>query len=131
MFGWGRAKDKTAPPVLDLDYLERLGGHIGPKVLSELLADGQIEVADRLEALRLAVDAANLAEIRRLAHDLTSVAGHLGLAALSLAAVEAEREIRDAEDRGATLEAAQVAAPLIAAGTAAQDALGSHLFGAR
>lgn len=126
MFGWGRDRRDAAPPTIDRDYLDRLAGHVGSGVVDELLADGQIEVADRLEALRLAVEAQNMAEIRRIAHDLTSLAGHIGLAALSRAAVDAEREIRGAEDTRRALAVEAVAAPLIAAGTEAQDALGLH-----
>ena len=50
MFEWKTPEPER--PVLDAAYLARLGGHVGVTVLTELLADGLIELTDRLDLLR-------------------------------------------------------------------------------
>lgn len=122
--GW-RAKDDATPPppVLDEDYLARLGALIGDRVLSELLADGLIEVSDRIERLREAAAVEDRRAVLGLAHDLTGIAGHLGLAALSRAAATCQQQGRSEPEMGA----APLAAPMIAAGPASCDRLRRRL----
>ncbi|MEM6678866.1 MAG: hypothetical protein AAF675_13455 [Pseudomonadota bacterium] len=93
---WFKPSREETPPLIDDDYLERLRGHLGDDVVEELLADGQMELIDRAAQLdRLAADG-DVEGMRRLSHDLIAVAGHLGLTALSLAAVELNRRLRSA-----------------------------------
>ena len=82
-------------PVLDLDYLARLDGHLGTSVMTELLADGMIELTDRLTRLAELAAAGDPDGIARLGHDLVAVAGHLGLNQLSAAAAEMNRAARE------------------------------------
>ena len=121
MLGWGRggARPPSEAPVLDEAYLERLGRHVGAETLRELMADGLIEIADRLAALSEAAARGARAEALRLGHDLAGLSGHLGLSALSRAAVEMNRTGRAEPDRRMD----ELAAPVLAAGGAACAAL--------
>ena len=99
MLGLGRRPEVDEPPVFDRGYLVRLEGHIGGDSLRELLADGLFELSDRVaRAEELAIEG-DLAALGGLAHDIASVAGHLGLTRLSLTAVELNRAAR-AEPEG-------------------------------
>jgi len=122
--GW-RAKDDAAapPPVLDEDYLARLAAQIGDRVLRELLADGLVEVSDRVERLREAAVAGDRRAVLGLAHDLTGIAGHLGLSALSRAAAACQQQGRSVPEA----DAAALAAPMIAAGPASCERLRRRL----
>jgi HPt (histidine-containing phosphotransfer) domain-containing protein len=82
-------------PILDTGYLARLAGHIGTTVMVELLADGMIELTDRLTRLGELAAAGDPDAIARLGHDLVAVAGHLGLNRLSAAAAGMNRAARD------------------------------------
>jgi len=122
---WFQKPGKAAPPVLDLAYLNRLACHIGEAETRELLADGMLELSDRLD--RLAEHAARdeVAEIAEIAHDIAGAAGHLGLSAMSLAAVEACRFARaDDPPSGQTL-----IAPLLGCRGPALEALGHYCAG--
>ncbi|MGF1445052.1 MAG: Hpt domain-containing protein [Pikeienuella sp.] len=124
MLNWGR-KDPggKAPPILDYGYLDRLERHIGRETLAELIADGMIEIADRLADLEEKSAAGDRRGILRIGHDLAGLAGHLGLSALSVAAAEMNRAAR-AEPQAA---AARLAAPVVAAGRTAEGALRAAL----
>jgi len=91
--------ERSAPepeiPMLDTGYLARLAGHIGTDVMVELLADGMIELTDRLTRLGELAAAGDHAAIARIGHDLVAVAGHLGLNRLSAAAAGMNRAARD------------------------------------
>jgi HPt (histidine-containing phosphotransfer) domain-containing protein len=123
MFEW-RAP-KTELPILDAAYLARLGGHVGMVVMAELLADGMIELGDRVARLAEAEAKGDIDAIARLGHDLVGMAGHLGLTRLSATAAEMNRTVRD----GAT--ASGNAAPLIAEvrqlGATSVEAMRRHL----
>jgi len=92
--GRGGTGGMAARPLLDEAYLDRLAAHLGEEAVAELLSDGLIELADRFaEAKRLIAEADGQGLVR-LTHDLTGVAGHMGLSALSAAAAEANRALR-------------------------------------
>jgi len=95
MFGLGRSPDAEEPPVFDRAYLARLETHIGPDALRELLADGLFELSDRVARAEELAFQGDVGGLAALAHDLASVAGHLGLTRLSLLAVELQRAARD------------------------------------
>jgi HPt (histidine-containing phosphotransfer) domain-containing protein len=95
MFEW-RAPEPERP-ILDAAYLERLARHVGTQVLAELLADGLIELDDRLARLAELAEAGDRKGIARLGHDLVGMAGHLGLSRLSSAAAAMNRAARDNE----------------------------------
>jgi HPt (histidine-containing phosphotransfer) domain-containing protein len=110
-------------PVLDRAYLARLGGHVGTTVLAELLADGLIELTDRLARLRELTEAGDLDGIARLGHDLVGMGGHLGLARLSVAAAEMNRAARD----GRATDPAGTIAETGRIGAASAEAIRRHL----
>ena len=94
MFEWRVPEPER--PTLDTAYLARLGGHLGASVMAELLADGLIELTDRLARLAELAAAGDLDGIARLGHDLVGMTGHLGLTRLSAAAAEMNRAAREA-----------------------------------
>jgi hypothetical protein len=120
MFGW--LKPEAKRPVLDAAYLARLSGHLGQTVLDELLADGLIELTDRVNRAAELSRAGDTAALRRLGHDLVGMAGHLGLSRLSTAAVELGRQLRDGGDDGA-----QACDALCREGALAAEALRRYL----
>lgn len=110
-------------PTLDTDYLDRLQGHLGRAALAELIADGLIELSDRLKRLGELERAGDLDAIARLGHDLVGMAGNLALARLSVAAAEMNRVARD----GARAEALAESAAVRRLGLEGADALRHHL----
>jgi len=95
-----RAQPAPDLPVLDEDFLARLAGHVGTAVLSELAADGLIELTDRLNRLTELRKERDSDAIARLGHDLVGMAGHLGLARLSAAAAALNRAARAGDPDG-------------------------------
>lgn len=85
---WLQRRGGQDYPDLDGNYLARLGRHLGEPALTELLSDGMIEVSDRLMRMTTAAAAGRREEVGRLAHDMIGLAGHLGLARVSLTAVD-------------------------------------------
>ena len=69
------------PPVLDRDHLARLAAQIGAAPTHELLIEGQVELTDRLEML--AGTAGDPAAVADVAHQISGLAGTLGLAAMA------------------------------------------------
>ncbi|MHA1529898.1 MAG: Hpt domain-containing protein [Alphaproteobacteria bacterium] len=123
MFEWKSPEPER--PTLDTGYLTRLGGHLGASVRDELMADGLIELSDRLARLEELAAAGDLDGIARLGHDLVGMAGHLGLTRLSAAAAGMNRAAREgAEDRAAAL-----AAEIRWLGTESVDAMRRYLDG--
>ena len=88
MAQWFRKAETPVPPVLDDEYLARLAKHIGLSQVRELVADGLLELTDRLDRLREHAERGEIEEIGALCHDIAGSAGHLGLSRLSHAAVE-------------------------------------------
>lgn len=95
-------------PTLDAEYLARLEGHLGTAPLAELIADGLIELSDRLRQLAELERSGDLEAMARLGHDLVGMAGNLGLARLSLAAAEMQRAARSAAPAAALALASAV-----------------------
>ena len=123
MFEWRSQGPER--PTLDAEYLARLCGHLGASVLAELLADGLIELTDRLARLDELAAARDLDGIARLGHDLVGMAGHLGLSRLSAAAAEMNRAARD----GAADRTEPQTAVVRQLGTEAAEAMRRHLDG--
>lgn len=95
MAAWfNRSRTEETVPVLNADYLERLAKHIGQVQTNELLSDGLLELTDRLDELRDQAKAGAHKRVGELAHDIAGAAGHLGLTAMSRAAVEVNRIAR-------------------------------------
>ena len=111
--------------TLDTAYLARLGGHVGETIMAELLADGMIELADRLARLAELEAAGDLDGIARLGHDLVGMTGHLGLARLSAAAAAMNRAARD----GIAGNAAPLVAEVRRLGVDSAEAMRRHLDG--
>jgi HPt (histidine-containing phosphotransfer) domain-containing protein len=110
--------------VLDLRYLDRLEAHLGPDVLRELMADGLIELTDRVAGMTRMSAAGDRVGVLRHGHDVAGIAGHLGLTALSVAAAAVARAGR--QDPTAT--AAALAAPVLAQAAPACAALRAHIL---
>ncbi|MEO1457242.1 MAG: hypothetical protein AAFV49_06690 [Pseudomonadota bacterium] len=94
---WFGKAEGEPPRLIDNAYIARLAGHIGTDVARELLADGAIELVDRADRLKAGVAAGDRAAVVKLSHDLIAIAGHLGLSALSFAAVDLNRGLRTGE----------------------------------
>ena len=94
MFNWRRNAPDDGPVVLDEAYLARLAGHLGDECLRELLADGLLELSDRIDLVEELASSQQTADLARLCHDLAGMAGHLGLSELAKHAAEGERALR-------------------------------------
>lgn len=125
MILWKEKQAPEAPPLLDTAYLERLQKHLGVDVTRELMADGMLELADRMNRLPAMAAERKSEDIARLAHDIAGAAGHLGLSRLSYHATEVNRELREKPAR--PLE--EVIAPLVACKGGSLDALGRFCRG--
>ncbi|MEM9145383.1 MAG: Hpt domain-containing protein [Pseudomonadota bacterium] len=119
MLNWGRKKPTREPPVLDHGFLKRLTDHLGAKLVRELLADGLIEITDRLERLAEQAGSDKRRPALQTSHDIAGLAGHIGLSALSRSAVELNRAARN--DPLAPI--AELARPVLEAGPPAVEAL--------
>ena len=123
MFNWRGLKKTAEPPLLDTGYLDRLEMHLGEAVLTELMADGMLELSDRLDRVATAAADEDGDVVAHLCHDIASVAGHLGLSRLSAAAVDLNRVLRET----APPPPGCLTAPLSPVGAQSLDALGAHL----
>lgn len=83
--------------ILDRDHLASLEAHLGRAETRELLADGMLELEDRLERLAEEADGAAFAA---LAHDIAGLAGQLGMALLARDAGLASRAAGAGRDPG-------------------------------
>jgi len=92
---WFSVRQDNAPVVLDHGYLQRLSKHIGERETRELLADGMLDLMDRLATLQKCGEADDLTGVANLMHEIAGAAGHQGLTAMSHAAFEASRFIRE------------------------------------
>ncbi len=122
MFDWLK-RTAPEPPVLDFAYLERLESHIERAVVRELMADGMIDLIDKLDRLKSHATDGNLDDVAAIAHDIAGVSGHLGLTALSHAAVALNRSARAGDEQTTTA----LAAPLIEQSGPALEALRRYL----
>ena len=91
---WLRSGGEGDYPKIDDAYLDRLEDLLGKEKLREILSDGLIELADRLEQIGALAAENRRREIAAVAHDLVGTAGYLGLTCLSLAATDLERAAR-------------------------------------
>jgi len=92
---WLTRKAQGFRPVLDVEYLCRLEAHLGEAVVAELLFDGLMELSDRLDRLTRLAESGDHEALGHLGHDLIATAGHLGLSALSIAAADMQRRLRE------------------------------------
>ncbi len=122
MIGWSGKSREEVPRILDEGYLTRLSGHLGAEETRELLADGMLELADRLERLERLAAEGDTSGLSALTHDIAGAAGHLGLSALSWYAARANRDLREASTR----DLARMIAPLTDCRAASIDALGRY-----
>ncbi len=123
MFKWRTPEPEK--PILDTGYLARLAGHLGAVVLAELMADGLLELTDRLARLDELAAVGDVDAIARLGHDLVGMAGHLGLTRLSAAAAELNRAARD----GAADQAVAIVTHIRGLGAESVDAMRRYLDG--
>ena len=92
-----QAQRKPARPeaeLLDNSYLASLEAALGRSVTRDVLADGLIEVSDRLDNLAALAQADRRIEVQQTAHDIAGGAGQLGLHALSVAARKLEQDLK-------------------------------------
>lgn len=116
---------KSKPPeaqVLDLTYLERLSGHLGTEIAAEILADGMLELSDRLDRVQELAEAGERDALLRLTHDIAGASGHLGLSAMSQGAMAVNRELRTAGDKSFD----QMVQPLLNLRNSSIEALGHY-----
>ncbi|MEM0988148.1 MAG: Hpt domain-containing protein [Pseudomonadota bacterium] len=100
MFSRNRAEEPAERPVLERGYLSRLAESLGSAETGELLSDGMLELSDRLARLRQESAKSNGQGLHELVHNIAGVAGHMGLTAMSAAAADAQRSLReDQRDR--------------------------------
>ncbi|MEM9044762.1 MAG: Hpt domain-containing protein [Pseudomonadota bacterium] len=91
-----QTKRKPALPeaeLLDHYYLASLQNALGLAVTRDVLADGLIEVSDRLDHLTEEAKLGERQKASRIAHDIAGSAGHMGLQALSVAARKLEQDL--------------------------------------
>ena len=95
MVKWFSARDADTPVILDLGYLQRLTKHIGQRETQELLADGMLDLTDRLDRLRHFGQEGDVKAVASLAHEIAGAAGHQGLTAMAHAAFDVARLVRE------------------------------------
>lgn len=122
MIPWRGKTEAPKVPILDTGYLERLAGHLGSSITAELLADGMLELADRLERLQQLSDRGDVEGLLRLTHDITGASGHLGLSAMSQYAAAANRDLRQATGSAV----GRAVRPLLDVRNTSIDALGQY-----
>ena len=66
MFNWKRSQTVDGPVVLDEAYLERLARHLGEENLRELLADGMVELCDRIDRIEDSLNSGDADALARL-----------------------------------------------------------------
>ena len=79
-------------PILDPEAFAALADIVGDGALRDLAGEAEREIAQRLDRLAGADTAAR--DIAQIAHDLTGLAGQVGLTALAHAAREMQRIAR-------------------------------------
>lgn len=109
--------------LIDVGYLDRLEATLGADSLAELLADGMLELSDRIDTLQKLALSGDRVAVAALAHDIVAVSGHMGLGALSAATAELSRALREKADIGTERGLTGVVAPVIAIAQPSIDAL--------
>ena len=127
MFNWKRSQTVDGPVVLDEAYLERLARHLGEENLRELLADGMVELCDRIDRIEDSLNSGDADALARLCHDLAGMSGHLGLSELSRNAVSCERALREPDS---DIRGLGVMEPILTSSPAAIQAMRYFLDGA-
>ncbi len=92
MFEWLIRTETPAPDTLDEGYLARLQRHVGADAMGELIDDGMLELADKLDHLAEQEGTDDIKHVAAVCHDIAGAAGNLGLTALTRVAVEANRQ---------------------------------------
>ena len=90
MFEW-LVGSESPPPALDEGYLVRLRRHVGADAMGELIDDGVLELAGKLDHLAAQAGSDDIKHIASVCHDIAGAAGNLGLTAMTRAAVESNR----------------------------------------
>ena len=85
---------EPVPAILNHEYLAGLRSHLGAAFTCELLADGVIDLAGRLDRLAEIAGRGDNAEIAALSHEIVGAAGHLGLGLMSHLAANASMAAR-------------------------------------
>lgn len=80
---------EPVPSILNHDYLAGLRRHLGAAHTYELLADGMLDLAGRLDRLAEMARRGDNAGIAALTHEIVGAAGHLGLHRMSQFAAHA------------------------------------------
>ena len=114
--------DDDDPAILDQAYLDRLSKHIGRRETRELMADGMIDLSDRLDMLAVLGQSGTAQEVGHLAHDIAGAAGHQGLTAMSRAAVEVTRLSHERSD----MDPATLAEMILSLRQVSLDALSAY-----
>ena len=85
---------EPVPSILNHDYLAGLRRHLGTVHSCELLADGMLDLAGRLDRLAQLARRGDNPAIAALSHEIVGAAGYLGLARLSHFAAQASAAAR-------------------------------------
>jgi HPt (histidine-containing phosphotransfer) domain-containing protein len=88
---------EPVPPVLNHDYLAGLRRHLGTAHTGELLADGVLDLAGRLDRLAEMARQRDNPAIARLTHEIVGLAGYLGLQRMSQFAAQASHAARQGD----------------------------------
>ncbi|MEM8793256.1 MAG: Hpt domain-containing protein [Pseudomonadota bacterium] len=83
-----------AAELLDNSYLTSLENALGLELTRDVLADGLIEVSDRLDHLTEQSRMGDRVKVAQIAHDIAGSAGHMGLKALSVGARKLEQDLK-------------------------------------
>jgi HPt (histidine-containing phosphotransfer) domain-containing protein len=91
---------EPVPSILNHDYLAGLRRHLGTAHTGELLADGMLDLAGRLDRLAEMARERDNAAIARLTHEIVGLAGYLGLHRMSQFAARASLAARQGDPAG-------------------------------
>jgi HPt (histidine-containing phosphotransfer) domain-containing protein len=91
------AQGRAAPAVLNHEYLAGLQTYLGAAHARELLSDGMIDLAGRLDRLAELAARGDNGRIATLSHEIVGVAGHLGLGLMSHLAAQASQAARNGD----------------------------------
>jgi CheY-like chemotaxis protein/nitrogen-specific signal transduction histidine kinase len=98
-----RRRQSDHMPILDISVIEMLRGFLKPDQLEALLSESVADIAARIGRIGILLDKPDSAGAAKEAHDLVSIAGNCGVAALSSLA----RDIEVACKQGVLADAAE------------------------